>query len=185
MDIGGGLGPRGRTGVVLALAGGLSCSAAEGGIALQGGISDGGPVDARRLDASVRWGVDRWSTGNWVLVPLVELTVGRLWARNTGQGREKGLTEGGVRAVLRLRRRSWDRLFLEAGSGPVLRSGERLGALDLGGRLHFRTDVGIGARLGATRRWALSYGYSHSSNARLATPNPGINFHILRLRYSY
>ncbi|KPV39441.1 hypothetical protein AN478_09710 [Thiohalorhabdus denitrificans] len=181
------LGVRGWAGVVLVLAGGLSCppASAGGGVALQGGISNGGPVDARRLDVSGRWAVDRWAAGNWALIPLAELTVGRLWAQDAGRGEEDALTEGGVRAVLRLRRRSWDRLFLEAGCGPVLRSGDRLGSLDLGGRLHFRTDVGIGARLGAARRWALSYGYSHTSNAHLATPNPGINFHILRMRYSY
>ncbi|MCV2876211.1 acyloxyacyl hydrolase [Rhodobacteraceae bacterium XHP0102] len=57
------------------------------------------------------------------------------------------------------------------------------GDVDLGGSLHFRSTLGIGAHI--TDRTALSLAVTHISNAGLKDRNPGMDLVMLRLSRRY
>jgi len=190
--------PKGRTGfplkVGLALAGVLLlppvCHAAERWIGLEVGTSDvhrsdSKSVDARRFNLSGRLSLARWASSRWALLPFGEVTAGAIRTWGAGNGQNLRINEGGARLVFQLRYRPGRRLFLEAGSGPMVFSDKGIGDLNLGGKLQFRSYIGLGVRLGAQRRWQLSYRYSHTSNANISPPNPGINFLSGYLSYSF
>ncbi|MFA9461329.1 acyloxyacyl hydrolase [Thiohalorhabdus methylotrophus] len=177
---------------VLIVGGSLAApaAAAERWIGLEVGTSDTSrvdprAVDARRFNLSGRWSLPRARFGQWALVPYGELTVGAIRTWNAGEGQNLALNETGVRLLFQLHYLPWGRLFLEAGSGPMYLSDTRIGDLDLGSKLQFRSHAGLGVRLGSTKRWEVVYWYSHTSNANLSSPNPGINFHTVRLGFRY
>jgi hypothetical protein len=68
---------------------------------------------------------------------------------------------------------------IEAGSRPAVLSRDRFGGIDLGGRFHFISHLGIRVRLG--RFLSVGYRFQHMSNAGLQDPNPGLNLHMLEL----
>ena len=55
----------------------------------------------------------------------------------------------------------------------------------LGNRLQFRSHAGVDVLLGPGGHLELAYTYSHTSNAHLGWPNPGVNFHTLRLGVAF
>lgn len=71
--------------------------------------------------------------------------------------------------------------FLEAGTSIAYISERRVEGKDLGSRGHFTTHATLGFLLGPQRRWHAGLRVRHSSNAGLATPNPGLDIVMLEL----
>lgn len=74
-------------------------------------------------------------------------------------------------------------LYLEAGIGVHYLSDARFAGKNLGTRTQFSPSLGVGLRLG--RQLEVGYWFWHLSNGGLATPNPGLNYHLLRLGYRF
>ncbi|MEF8793305.1 acyloxyacyl hydrolase [Thiohalorhabdus sp.] len=72
-------------------------------------------------------------------------------------------------------------LVFEVGSGPVYLSKAIVGVHNLGNKVQFRSHIGWGFLWGPNDRFALIYRYSHTSNAGLGHPNPGLNVQTLHM----
>lgn len=95
--------------------------------------------------------------------------------------REDNLLELGVTPNFRLERdHEWGRPYLEAGLGFRLLSKKWIGGRNLGGTLHFGTHAGFGLRFGRNKQYDLAWRYEHISNAGFRSPNPGIDFSMIR-----
>jgi hypothetical protein len=49
----------------------------------------------------------------------------------------------------------------------------------------FGSHIGLGYRFGAKRSYEIGYRFQHISNAGIKKPNPGINFHQVRVQYHF
>ena len=154
---------------------------AETRVGVEAGTSAEREVDVGRLVLDRTVLPDLPVGGSLVARPRLALSLGVLQAWSPGRWQQARISEGALRLVVQLSLARHPRAFLEAGSGPVYLSRRRIGRWDLGKTWQFRSHVGLGARLG--RRISLTYRYSHTSNANLGDPNPGINFHALLLSY--
>lgn len=73
-----------------------------------------------------------------------------------------------------------------ASIGAVLISSDHMGHRDLGSRLHFQDQLGLGARFGKKDQFELSVRYLHYSNAGLCPPNQGVDLKpLVELGYRF
>lgn len=70
----------------------------------------------------------------------------------------------------------------EIGIKPTILSEDRFGTRDLGGHFHFTSHVGIRYQLHP--KFSVGYRVQHISNAGIASPNPGLDLHLLTLDLS-
>jgi hypothetical protein len=176
----------GRKGLVgrLCLVAALGAPGAAGAgavLGLEAGRSTKGVALVERLNLGLWADSFRLEGAGWMVRPRLQLGVGTMQAIEPEPGDNRRLFELTARPIVRLQPGREARWFLEAGSGPVYLSNRRIGDLDLGGHLQFRSHAGAGARFGADGRLQLVYRYSHTSNAGIDQPNPGINFQSIEL----
>lgn len=74
-------------------------------------------------------------------------------------------------------------IYGEFGTGVHLLSDTRLEAVST--NLQFGSLLGIGMRFGGESRYELGYRVLHLSNGGIAEPNPGLNYHLLRVGYRF
>ncbi len=160
---------------------GVSPAEAQMGLGLEGGWSSQRDAGAARVLAFGDLGDPLHPVEGWTLQHFLELSLSRLKAEDGGDV----LYGTGLRLGARNSLAALPRLFLELGVGPVLLSEEKLGSTDLGSNLQFRSHVGFGGYLDGPRRLSLAYRFSHTSNAGLGSPNPGINFHAVRFGFRF
>jgi len=161
-------------------------AAAAGTAAVEAGRSWADEVAVRRVSLARYWG-GAWALGaGWRVRPLWALSAGRLrpMAR-VGTAKSAAVYQAGLRLLVRLLAARGPGPFLEAGTGPVYLTDDAVGDHKLGSRLQFRSHAGVGVLLGPGGHLELAYAYSHTSNAHLGWPNPGINFHTLRLGVAF
>lgn len=165
------------------LSSGLSVAHAVDGFGIQAGHGDDS-TDLLRVNA--KWNWDRkWPVGDgWHLTGYWEAALGRWEGKGVGA---KTLAEAAVTPVFRLSRA--DRKsgpYVEAGIGAHLTSAQRINRhREFGGHFNFGTHVGFGVLFGDDGRYDLGYRFQHVSNAGISSPNDGINFHQVSLRYNY
>jgi hypothetical protein len=87
----------------------------------------------------------------------------------------------GFTPVFRIERRS---IYVEAAIGVHLVTTHISAARTFSTALQFGDHVGVGFYFGPGQRYDLSFRLQHLSNGHLETPNPGINFWMVRLQYS-
>ncbi|HKL77935.1 MAG TPA: acyloxyacyl hydrolase [Gammaproteobacteria bacterium] len=168
------------TGLVLATAG-TAPSLAETRVGAQAGVSLTRDANVARLLADhaplgqIRPG------GKFRVTPRAEFALGMMRAWNPRSWDHARLQQASLRLVLAFPLGAGADPFLEVGSGPVYLTDPRIGGWDLGLHWQFRSHIGVGTAL--SERVDLTYRYSHTSNANLGYPNPGINFHALLLSY--
>jgi len=141
-------------------------------------------TDMARLHAKWNWS-KKWSEeGNWHWTGYWEATVGR-WS-GSGAGAED-LWDVGFTPVFRLQPNgSKTGMYFEAGIGIHLFSEEQISdRREFGSRFSFGDHIGFGATFGARGEYDLGYRLQHLSNANLASPNDGIDFHQVRFTYNY
>jgi hypothetical protein len=61
----------------------------------------------------------------------------------------------------------------------------QIGDKRLSTAFQFGDHLGFGYRFGARSAFDLGYRYQHLSNGSIKRPNPGINFHQVRLQYHF
>ncbi|GAB6043231.1 acyloxyacyl hydrolase [Endothiovibrio diazotrophicus] len=144
-------------------------------------VTIGGGDDTELARVGLQWDWDkRWfDEGDWYVTGLWEAEAG-VWSN--GGGADLSFTP-----VFQLKPKSESAPypFFELGIGAHLLSDEQLDNRDMGGVLHLGTHLGVGYRFGDHNRWELAYRFQHLSNAGIEDPNPGIEFHVLRLGYHY
>lgn len=160
---------------------GLSPAETRMGVGLEGGWSSQRDAGVARILAFGDLGEPLRPVDAWTLQHFWEFSVSRLQAEDRGDV----LYGTGLRLGARNTLAGLPRLFLEFGVGPVLLSEEQLGATDLGSNLQFRSHIGVGGYLDSSRRLSLGYRFTHTSNAGLGDPNPGINFHAVRFGFRF
>jgi hypothetical protein len=75
--------------------------------------------------------------------------------------------------------------FIEAAVGFHLLSHTSIGDRRMSTAFQFGNHIGVGYRFGAKAHYELGYRFQHLSNASIKRPNPGINFHQIRLQYHF
>lgn len=164
------------------------CMAATPSHAIDGvAIIVGSGQDANTMAISVQWDWERrWFTeGDWWLGGYWELD-GSYW-----KGKDHGANDIyslGITPVLRLQRSAINNImpYIELGVGAHVLSEKTVNDdKRLGTNFQFGDHLGAGIRFGQDLNYDLGYRFQHYSNAGLSSNNPGINFHELRIRYSF
>jgi hypothetical protein len=75
--------------------------------------------------------------------------------------------------------------FVELGIGATWLSGRHIRARDLGSRVHFVAHALLGLRPGRTSPWHAGLRIRHTSNAGLASANPGFDLIQLEIGYRF
>jgi hypothetical protein len=159
----------------------ISPSLAMSGASIEIGRGDDSTTMAR---ISARWDWENhWSINqNWITSGFWEASLGRLNADGTGSN---NLWDIGLTPVFRLRS-GVSTFYLEGAIGAHFLSKIRINnRRSLGSSFNFGDHVGFGWNFGDKDRYELGYRFQHLSNADLAAPNDGINFHQIRLGYNY
>ena len=123
--------------------------------------------------------VDRWRKRTlleeWRLAGYWEFSAG-IWDNPTESTADVGATP-----VFRIERRA---LYVEAAIGVHLVTTHISAARTFSTALQFGDHLGAGYQFGPRERYDLGVRLQHMSNGHIRTPNPGINFWIVRLQYS-
>lgn len=101
---------------------------------------------------------------------------------------EKTLAEIGFTPNFRLERgqpTSWGRPYLELGIGVHLLSRSHIGERDMSSAFQFGSHIGTGVSFGSREQYELAWRIEHLSNGGLRSPNPGIDFIMVRLGYRW
>lgn len=174
--------------VLLALLATLPAAHAVDGFTLELGHGDDENVD--RYGLAIQWEWDRkwFAAGDWYLGGFWELGVSH-WHGDGDRTGNDDLTEVGITPVFRLQPHHATvgglLPFFEFGVGAHLLSDLSIGDKRFGTSFNFGTHAGGGARFGSRRQYELLYRFQHLSNASIREPNPGINFHLVQLKYWY
>lgn len=106
------------------------------------------------------------------------------WSTRVG-GRRDEIYNFGITPVFRIQSAqpgAWAP-YAEAGLGVhYLSDREIYTGRRFGTNLQFGTHIGVGIRFGSQGQFDLSYRIQHLSNAGIRGPNPGIDFHLIRLQ---
>jgi hypothetical protein len=126
--------------------------------------------------------------GNWYEESFWEFGVGQWrWSERSQKGKRE-LWEIEATPVFRLKRGEPSRglwPFVEAGIGAHLLSETRVAHRDISTNFQFGSHVGAGANFGAERQYELQFRFQHLSNGGIETPNPGVNFFLMRFGYRF
>ena len=170
--------------ILLALSA-LSCAPAKAidGMSLE--IGNGDAVDMARVGVQWDW-KKRWFQGSdWHLGGYWDLA-GGYWQRSgAAAGEHEDLFDIGFTPVLRIQPNGLGGPYVEAGIGLHLLSHSSIGDRRMSTAFQFGDHLGIGYRFGTKGSYDLGYRFQHLSNASIKRPNPGINFHQIRLQYNF
>lgn len=75
----------------------------------------------------------------------------------------------------------WESLtpFAEIGIGVAAMTDDKLGNRNLGSHYHFEDKLGFGITSKTKHKFEIAYRYFHYSNAKLSSPNEGLDFHTI------
>ena len=73
--------------------------------------------------------------------------------------------------------------FFEIGIGAHYLSEKQVGPKTFSTHFQFGDHIGLGLRFKGLLDYKLAYSFQHLSNGGIDSPNPGINFHLLRLGF--
>ncbi len=148
----------------------------------------GSGEDAEMAALTLQWDWEkRWFTdGDWSLGGYWELDAS-YW-KGSGPSPEKDVFGIGFTPVFRFERTATNQMapYAEFGIGIHQFSTTKInGDKSMGTTFQFGDHVGLGFRFGEDLKYDFGYRYQHYSNAGLSDKNGGVNFHQLRLRYSF
>jgi hypothetical protein len=148
-------------------------------VGMRGGLSaNTSGEDFYQAEAFGNWNLPwRWDLGKeWHLQSRLDLSFGWLAERSD----DAAIGTLGPSLVLGRERLP---LSLEGGVSPTFLSRHEFESTNLGSDFQFTTHVGVNWDFAA--HWRLGYRFHHISNAGLASPNPGLNMHLLALSYVF
>ena len=148
-------------------------------------IGGGDAVDMARVGVQWDW-KKRWFQGtNWHLGGYWDVAAGYWHRGNVRAGEHDEIVDLGITPVFRIQRNDLVGPYLEAAIGFHLLSPSSIGDRRMSTAFQFGDHIGAGYRFGARGSYDLGYRYQHLSNASIKRPNPGINFHQIRLQYNF
>ena len=171
-----------RAGLLLAL---LTSSPAWAlsGMSVELGANEG--VDMGRVGLQWDWNRQWFRGSDWHLGGYWDVSLGQWHRSSVGSGENRDITEIGLTPVFRIEPNSLVGPYVEAGIGAHLLSQTTIGHKDLSTNFQFGDHIGFGYRFSAHQGLDLSYRFQHLSNGGIKHPNPGINFHQVRLQYHF
>lgn len=153
------------------------------GVAVE--IGGGDSVDMARIGVQWDWG-KRWLQGtDWHLGGYWDAALGYWHRGDVRAGEHEDLTEIGLTPVFRVQGNGLVGPYVEAAIGFHLLSHSSIGDKRMSTKFQFGDHIGAGYRFGAKGHYDLGYRFQHLSNAGIKRPNPGINFHQIRLQYNF
>jgi hypothetical protein len=173
-----------RAGVMLA---GLS-TVPSPALAIDGfAVEAGGGEGVNRGRIAVQWDWNRqWFKGSdWHLGGFWDVSIGHWRDGSVAPGQNDNITDIGLTPVFRIQPNSLVGPYVEAAIGLHLLSRSSIGDKRLSTKFQFGDHLGFGYRFGARNAFDLGYRFQHHSNAGIKRPNPGINFHQVRLQYHF
>ena len=153
------------------------------GVAVEIGRGDG--VDMGRIAVQWDWTQPLLKWSDWQVGGFWDVAVGQWHNGSVAAGQNENITEIGITPVFRIEGTSRVGPYLEAGIGIHLLSHSQIGDKRMSTAFQFGDHVGFGYRFGAKSAFDLGYRFQHLSNASIKRPNPGINFHQVRLQYRF
>jgi lipid A 3-O-deacylase len=172
-------------GLALAALSSAPASAVDG-FAVQGGRSTDDDVNRGTLAVTWDWGKPLLKvSSNWHIGGFWEASLAQWHKGDVAPGQNENITDVGFTPVFRLQPNSLVGPYLEAAVGLHLLSHTQIGNKHLSTAFQFGDHLGFGYRFGAKSAFDLGYRYQHHSNASIKRPNPGINFHEIRLQYHF
>jgi lipid A 3-O-deacylase len=153
------------------------------GFAVEGGHGEN--VDMGRISAQKDWNVQWLKGSDWHVGGYWDLSLGQWHDGSVAPGQNENITEIGLTPVFRIQPNSLVGLYGEAAIGFHLLSHTQIGDKRLSTAFQFGDHVGFGYRFGARQAFDLGYRFQHLSNGSIKKPNPGINFHQIRLQYHF
>ena len=128
--------------------------------------------------AGVQWNWERrwFAEGSWQLGGYWDLAAG-IW--NDKGGDE--LLDVGITPVFRFERQT---IYVEGAIGFHLVQARISAHRTFSTAFQFGEHLGAGMRFGPGRRYDLGVRVQHLSNGGVSSPNPGINFLLMRLHYA-
>jgi lipid A 3-O-deacylase len=124
-------------------------------------------------------------SSDWHIGGFWEASVAQWHKSDVGPGENDNITDIGATPVFRLQPNSKVGPYLEAGIGLHLQSRSQIGSKHMSTMFQFGDHIGFGYRFGAKSAFDVNYRFQHHSNASIKRPNPGINFHEVRLLYHF
>ncbi len=143
-----------------------------------------GDDSTRMARVTLRWNWNKlWRIGQgWNATGFWEAGLGYWDGDGTGA---KRLWDIGFTPVFRLSPNG-SNLFLEGAIGAHFLSETRINnRRAFGSSFNFGDHIGFGWAFGDKNRYELGYRLQHLSNADIADPNDGINFHQIRFGFNY
>ena len=147
----------------------------------------GGGEGVDRVRAAVQWDWNRqWlRVSDWHLGGYWDLSIGQWHKGDVAPGQNDDITDIGLTPVFRVQPNTLTGPYFEAGIGFHLLSRTSIGDKQLSTKFQFGDHLGLGYRFGAKGAFDVGYRFQHHSNAGIKRPNPGINFHQVRVRYHF
>jgi hypothetical protein len=172
--------------LVAALSAASAHAAGIDSFAVGGGRSTGDDVNRASLAITSDWGKPLLRiSSDWHLGGFWEASLSQWHKGDVAPGENDNITDVGFTPVFRVQPNSLTGLYLEAGIGLHLQSATQIGSKRMSTAFQFGDHLGFGYRFGAKRAFDLGYRFQHHSNASIKRPNPGINFHEVRLQYHF
>ncbi len=152
------------------------------GAAAEAGHGNG--TDSVRLALVAAPAAPLWSRGTTNLATFGEISVAHWRFPQPNAADRRRITVVGFTPYLRLRDTRVARWFFDFGIGLNTLS-DLYEARDRRFSTHFQFSdhLAVGRSVGEDDAFELSYRFVHYSNAGIRDPNPGVNFHVLRLEY--
>jgi lipid A 3-O-deacylase len=176
----------GAAALVAALAFSSAPAHAVDGFAVSGGRSTDDDVNRAGLALTWEWGSPLLRiSSDWHIGGFWEASLAQWHKGDVGPGENDNITDLGFTPVFRLQSNSKVGPYLEAGIGLHLQSRSQIGSKRMSTMFQFGDHIGFGYRFGAKSAFDLGYRFQHHSNASIKRPNPGINFHEVRLQYNF
>ena len=153
-------------------------------VSIEGGYSpnDNGDVGMARVGVQWDWGVKWFETSSWYLGGYWDLSAGYWHASDSDIG------DFGLTPVFRLQSTATSGFspYVEIAVGAHLLTDTSITTnRQFSTNFQFGDHLGAGFRFGDKDEYDLAYHFQHLSNASIDTPNPGINFHQIRLQYHF
>ena len=153
------------------------------GVAVEIGGGEG--VDRARIAVTWDWARRIFQGADWHLGGYWEASIGQWHRDDVRPGQNDDITDIAFTPVFRFQPNGLRGPYAEAAIGFHLLSRSQIGDKRLSTLFQFGDHLGVGYRFGAKSAFDVGYRFQHHSNAGIKRPNPGINFHQVRLQYHF
>jgi lipid A 3-O-deacylase len=149
-------------------------------------IGRGDDTDMLRLALAAEQAAPLWSRETLSLAAFGEIAAAHWRFPQPNAAGRRHITVVGVTPYLRLRDTRIGRWFFDFGIGlNALSDLYETRDRRFSTRFQFSDHLAFGRGFGDGDALELSYRFIHFSNAGIRRPNPGLNFHVLRLQYRF